>query len=370
MKPLNILLASDGRAGEIYADALQQAFTQLGHQATAFHWRGFFYNQPYEALPQGWLKRLRWAYYRAQNKFTCGPRVWALNHALLKQCREELPDLLFVYRGTHVWPSTLRAIRQLGITIFGYTNDDPFSKQYPAYFWRHFRGGLPFYHHLFAYRAKNLADYAAVGIHATSLLRSYYLAASNRPVAANPAWQTDVIFIGHYEADGRDAALLLLLENGVKVGLYGHGWEASPRYGALLAALGVATIRPLYGTDYNQGLCSAKLALVFLSKLNHDSYTRRNFEIPATGTCMVAEYTDDLAHNLFTPDTEAVYFRSHAELLMQVQRLLANPALAAEIGAAGRARLLRDGHEVTDRAQQVLAQYAKLMQSPDLPPAD
>lgn len=359
---MKILLAADGQGAEIYADALAGGFTALGHTVRQFAWRGFFHDYPYKPMGQGWWERLRWVWYRAQNKFMVGPAVWALNRALLRQCLEERPDLLFVYRGTHVWPSTLRAIRTLGIMVFGYNNDDPFGEQYAPYVWRHFVRGLPHYDHLFAYRAKNLDDYARAGMAAgkTSLLRSYYVAARNYLAPIDKSLRADVTFVGHYEPDGRDVALLALLRAGVRLKLRGTLWEQSPLHAELLAALGVEAIRPVYGAEYNAALSSAKMALVFLSKLNHDTYTRRCFEIPATGACMVSEYTDDLARNLFRPDEEAVYFQTPEELVAKVQHLLANPAVCARIGAVGRVRLLADGHEVTDRAREILAQFDKL----------
>jgi spore maturation protein CgeB len=360
---MKILLASDGHAGTIYADALQGAFQQLGHTTSAFHWRHFFHNYPYAPVYPTEPSVLKSIYYRAQNKFTLGPAVWALNRALLAQCQAERPNLVFIYRGTHVWPSTLRAIKKLGAVVFGYNNDDPFSPQYPAYVWRHFLRGVPHYHHLFAYRIANLADYAARGYHATSLLRSYYVAANNRPVPPNPALQSEVAFIGHYEPDGRDETVLKVLAAGIPLRLRGTNWEASPHYATLLQKLGQTAIQPLYGAAYNEGLSSAKIALVFLSKLNRDSYTRRNFEIPATGSCMVSEYTEDLAKNLFTPNQEAVYFKTPEELVSQLQNLLVNPARIQQIGQAGQARLHRDGHEVIDRARQVLQVYDALKTS-------
>jgi spore maturation protein CgeB len=360
---MKILVAADGQGAEIYADALAGGFAALGHTVHRFAWRGFFYDYPYKPMGQGWWERLRWVWYRAQNKFMVGPALWALNRALLRQCRAEQPDLLFVYRGTHVWPGTLRAIKTLGVVVFGYNNDDPFGEQYARYMWRHFVGALPHYDHVFAYRAKNLDDYVRVGVSAekTSLLRSYYVAARNYPTPLDETLRADVTFVGHFEPDGRDAALLALLRAGVRVRLCGTLWEQSPLYAELLAALGVDTIRPLYGAEYNLALNAARIGLVFLSKLNHDTYTRRCFEIPATGACMVSEYTDDLARNLFTPDEEAVYFKNTEELVDKVQHLLANPEVCARIGAAGRARLLADGHEVTDRARQVLAQFDKIV---------
>lgn len=177
------------------------------------------------------------------------------------------------------------------------------------------------------------------------------MAGVNKPtVKPDPRYACDVIFIGHYEDDGRDAAIKLLVKRGVDVKVFGTGWEASPCYNYLTEKLG--PIVPVYA-DYNLALGSAKMALVFLSKLNNDTYTRRCFEIPATGTTMVSEFSPDVA-SMFKPNEEAVFFHTPADLLAQVRALLANPERLKAIGKAGRARLLKDGHEVTDRARQVL----------------
>ena len=95
------------------------------------------------------------------------------------------------------------------------------------------------------------------------------------------------------------------------------------------------------------------IALVFLSRLNHDTYTRRCFEIPITGTLMLSEYTPDLA-SLFEEGVEAEFFRGPEELLDKVRFYVRNDEARRRVGLAGRARILRDGHEALDRAKQVL----------------
>ncbi len=357
-KPLRIFLAADGQGGAIHAGAFQKAFEDLGHTTAYFQWKGYFRNYPYEKSQANttW-DRIKSAYYRFQNKMTFGPAMLKLNDDLVAQAKAFKPDLIYVYRGTHVWPCTLKRLKKAtGAKVFGYNNDDPFSPTYPTYFWRHFRRGIQLYDHVFAYRAKNIADYTAAGYANTSILRSYFIKGSNKPLTPKPtnnAFSCDVIFIGHYEADGRDDVLMHLINNGINFKLFGTLWENAPRYQELKSHMG-GHIKPLYGADYNTALNSAKIALVFLSKINNDSYTRRCFEIPATGTLMASEYTEDLANNLYKPDEEAIYFTSKEELLTKLQNLLANPKKLNAIAAAGHARILKDGHEVTDRARQII----------------
>jgi spore maturation protein CgeB len=58
---------------------------------------------------------------------------------------------------------------------------------------------------------------------------------------------------------------------------------------------------------------------------------------------------------MFTEDADAVLFSSEHELLSKVRALLADPDRRGAIAAAGRHRVLRDGHSVDDRAREWLA---------------
>lgn len=356
---MRILIVSSGTAHHLYGGALQKGFQDLGHEANTFIWNPFFKDAPTSPRPPNPLQALRWAALRAQNKVMAGPAVTRLNTALLTHIRRTRPQLIFLYRPTHILPSTLAKIRQFfpKTIVMTYNNDDPFSAAYPKYLWRHFLKGLPHAHHIFAYRIKNLEDYAAAGFTHTSLLRAYYLPQENKPVKAKPT--AEISFIGHYENDGRDETILHLIRHGICVALHGTLWENSPHYAAFCKHMG-APITPVYQSDYTKALCSAPMALVFLSKLNNDTYTRRCFEIPATGTLMLAPFTPDLAANLFKPNTEAIYFTSKEDLLAKVKHLLQNPKEMKKITAAAHARLEKDGHTPTHRAQHILDMYQTL----------
>lgn len=351
---MKILIASDGHGEETHAGAFTKAFRELGHEVITFTWKEYFKHYPYaDAYPTDG-NRFKSIYYRFQNKFTFGPDVLKLNKDLVKRVAIAKPDLVFIYRGTHILPGTLKRIKKMGIPVFGYNNDDPFSSKYLPYMWRHFKRCIPFYNHIFYYREKNRQDYENMGYKNISMLRSYYIKENNfqiKEVEQNQ-YTCDAIFIGHFENDGRDEMLRNVIESGVNFKLYGSNWQASSLYPYFVEKFG--PIMPLYREDYNLALNSAKIALVFLSKLNNDTYTRRCFEIPATGTMMLAEYTDDLNHNLFTEDKEAVYFRDEQELIEKINLYTASKSKREAIAKAGYDKVHTAGHEVTDRAKQVI----------------
>ena len=109
----------------------------------------------------------------------------------------------------------------------------------------------------------------------------------------------DVLFIGHFSKD-RLNIINYLLENNIKVKIFGPGWNVGPLSKQYCYD---KPILPIYGDDYFRAIKQSKICLAFLSKLNRDVYTRRNFEITAMGTLMLSERTKELT-NKFKKKTE------------------------------------------------------------------
>lgn len=352
---MKIIIAADWH-GEIYAEAFFKAFQELDHDIFKFSWKEYFHHYQYSSRYETDNNRFKAIYYCIQNKFLIGPALNKINKDFIKKCEEVKPDLIFIYRGTHIYPNTIRKIKKkLDCKIFGYNNDDPFSFEYESYVWRFYKKSIHLYDHIFSYRQKNIKDYENLGYKKVSLLRSYYLKEKNFNIEKidKTKYECDVIFIGHFEDDGRDESIKLLCDNNINLKLYGTGWEKSKYYECFRRRFG--EIKPLYH-DYNLAINSANIALVFLSKLNNDTYTRRCFEIPSTKTMMIAEYTDDL-NSMFEEGKEAEYFKSRKELLEKVKFYLSNKEKLKQIGENGYKRVLRDGYEVKNRCIEILKVY-------------
>jgi spore maturation protein CgeB len=108
------------------------------------------------------------------------------------------------------------------------------------------------------------------------------------------------------------------------------------------------------GDDYVAALQAAKVALVFLSTRNRDTYTRRCFEIPAIGTAMLAPRTTDL-ETLFTDGEDVVLFDDVPHLVARAKWLVLDDGARSRIAVGGRARVERDGHDVDARAARWLS---------------
>ena len=164
-------------------------------------------------------------------------------------------------------------------------------------------------------------------------------------------YDSDVVFAGHYEPDGRLELLCDLVRAGVRVRLFGPDWNKPIQSHPELRCL--MPVKSLRGDDYTKALCAAKIALCFLSKLNRDTYTRRCFEIPACGVLLLSEHSEDI-ESLFTEGTEADFFRDRTELLAKVRFYLSHPDVRRQVAQAGRVRVEADNHDVVSRMRQVV----------------
>lgn len=348
---LKILLVGDWHSN-LHEEAVRQALEELGQEVVCFPWHHYF-------KPDTKAGKIFSPFFKVQNKYLFGPTLKSLNEDLVSVFKQYLPDVVFVYRGTHIFPETLikiKGIRSRSVLV-GYNNDDPFSPVYPKWFWRHFIAGLPLYDLALAYRSHNIEDFKKAGARRVKLLRSWYVPSKNRPVELSPAEQKDyacdVVFAGHFEDDGRLDYLEAVVERGWKLKLHGHdyGWNKPLSRSRTLRHL--LPVRTLWGEDYNKAICGSKVALCFLSKLNRDSYTRRCFEIPAAGTLLLSEYSHDLS-TIFEAGKEADFFQSTEEMVEKLEYYLKNEKSRRAVALAGRKRLIADGHDIVSRMRQVL----------------
>jgi len=344
--------------------ACADALTKLGHKVQRFSWMDRFrYVRNGDVEPRYISK-----YKEIQNRITYGPSVFALNADLLKAVKEFQPEVLFVYRATHIFPRTLRIIKQIfpATKLVQYCNDDPFSPKANKIYWRHLKCAIPLYDINFVYRYQNVDDFKKHGAKQVKLLRSYYIAERNYPVKLgiqDQRFMCDVVFAGHYEADFRVEYLEAIVKEGFKLNLFGFGGGWNNVRIALSSNSPLQELYPIspaIDEDYRKVLSGAKITLCFLSKINRDTYTRRNFEIPATGAFMLSEYSDDLA-TLFEEGIEAEFFRSKKEMLNKIRYYLSLDEKRREISRRGRERVMRDGHDVVARMIQMVKQCEKVL---------
>src|SRR5206468_7155798 len=129
----------------------------------------------------------------------------------------------------------------------------------------------PVYDIALAYRQHNLDDLRAAGARRVGLLRSWFDPERNHPIdltaGEKKEFETDVVFVGHYEPDGRLEALEAVVRAGFRLRLFGPGYDWDPVIARSHHLRDLRPVRLVWGEDYNRALCGAKIALCFFSRL-------------------------------------------------------------------------------------------------------
>lgn len=337
-----------------YQEASAKALERLGHTVVRFGWHQYFF-----AASESHDPSFRSFIAQRQNKYILGPLIRTINRGLLSLAEETKPDIVWLYNDTHIVPKTVLALRDFLArpVLAQYANDNPWGANQSRIMWRHFKKSVPYFDINFCYRSSNEGDLARAGAKKTALLRSSYIPEESLPLkreTIEERFKSDVVFVGHYENDGRLDLVTSVAELGCNLKLFGTGWNIPlDRLPQGHPMKKLAPVKPARAEEYRKAICGARIALSFLSKLNEDTYTRRNFEIPAMKSFMLSEYSDDLA-NLFAEGTEAEYFRSKAELLSKVRYYLDHEHAIAQIAAGGHERVKKDGHDVVSRMKQFM----------------
>jgi hypothetical protein len=159
--------------------------------------------------------------------------------------------------------------------------------------------------------------------------------------SANPVQdpETDCVFIGHYEPR-TERYTRALAQSGLRLRVHG---DAAWRTTKTAACIHAELRPPVWNSEYVEAIRSAKVALCFLSQWNYNESTARTFEIPATGTAMLAMRTAEHAA-FFNEGTEALLFSNEHECIEKAKYLCANAEARCAMAQAGRARCIASGY--------------------------
>lgn len=295
--------------------------------------------------------------------------IYKLNRKLYNNVINEKPEILLIWLGTQILPSTLAKIRkQTNTKIISYIHDDPFSHIYSRnspkhhkYYWRTLINGLKYYNLNCFSKELNVIESYNFGSKNSVVLRQFFTPSIHRPLKLTISdiyiYQCEVAFAGHYESDGRDIYIKYLVDNGIKVNLYGDSsWDFIdfsnwPK--------NFKKMNRMSGNEYTKALNGAVFCLCFMSKLNRDKYTTRCFEIPACASILVAERTKEL-ENIYRENEEIILFNNKKELLHKIKYLLNNPTLIEKMKKLGYQKVYSNKDDVDSRTSKLIDLYKSI----------
>lgn len=261
------------------------------------------------------------------------------NKAIIRSIETFRPDVICVFKGNCVLPSTLSLARNKGIPIFCIYPDVSFYD----HGWN-----IPllvkFYDYIFTTKSYGMRDlndnfnYNSVALinHSIDPEVHRYLSLKESEFKS---FKNDVSFIGTYSYK-KEYIINYLINNinNLEVKIWGPRWnnsksnEINHRY----------MKQPIYGDLYAIGIQKSKINLGLLSEAgtkssSGDLITSRSFHIPGAGGFMLHERTKDILE-IFKEEESVVTFADNYELIDKIKFYLNNDS--------ARNRIRKKGHEV------------------------
>lgn len=295
----------------------------------------------------GWGGRVLGAPFR---RLGWGPPVSRLNRDLVELACEVSPDIIWVEKGTWIGRETLAEIKTRCNPLLVHYTPDPAIRFHRD---RHFLRAIPEYDLIVTTKSYEVDEYLELGAQCLISVPPSFDLKVHKPCNATPAeysrYRSDVAFVGSY-CDGRETFLDSLAGTPIDLGIWGNGWK---KYCPEASIRGRLRGEGISGRDYALALACSDIGLGLLSPLVPDRSTTRSVEIPACGTFLLAERTEEhLA--LFEEGREAEFFDSEEELLDKVEFFLSHPAERERIARAGYDRCIRSGYSNRDQVRSIL----------------
>jgi spore maturation protein CgeB len=348
-----------GQIGEGQTSLMRlKALRRLGHEVA-----GVDTIEPWTGA--SWFKR-QW-----QRRCQSGPIIDAINGKILSAAQQFRPDLVWAEKQEYLRVETLHQLRRLGARMVHFTPDPYFTLD-----WKRTRlmdAAMKEFDVLVYCKSYERAAYEANG-KLLIYMPLGYCDEVHRPLpSTDPCWHCDFGFLGGWEPR-REKLLALIAEAGLDLKIWGGYWDFlrdghwTLRRKIILDQLsGGEAYRihsneklaeclqggEVYADDYARALTGSKIGIGFLRRVCPDQHTTRTFEIPACGSMLLADRTQEHLE-FFEEGKEAEYFGDEKELLEKVRFYTFHENSRARIAAAGRQRCIVGRYAYLHRMAEVL----------------
>jgi spore maturation protein CgeB len=271
-----------------------------------------------------------------------------INEGLKTKICSFQPDVLFVFKGMEILPSTLKWARNKNIKIVNYNPDNPFLFSGRGSGNINVTQSISLFDLHFSYDDDIL----------TRIQRDYDIAAYKLPFGFDVAEktynacvaETEIVrlcFLGNPDRK-RAQFLRELAEAGIKLDVYGSNWER------FLVHKNIQAFNSVYGDQFWKTLRRYRVQLNLMRPHNPNSHNMRSFEVPGIGGILLAPDTKD-HRQFFKAEDEIFLFMDIQSCIEQVKRLLALSSQDAEgIRRKARDRAIHSGYDYRSRAAQAL----------------
>jgi spore maturation protein CgeB len=316
-------------------------------------------------------KRVSWAQRQAQRRLQRGPVVDQINRLVMDAARQFCPDLVWAEKQEFLRVETIEDLRKLGAKLIHFTPDPYFTLD-----WKRTRlmdDAMSAFDALVYCKSYEQPNYKALGKPIVYMPLGF-CDEVHRPLhSTDRLWTCAISFLGGWEPR-REHLLHAVAKTGLELKIWGGYWDFlrdgrwTPRRHIILRRLAggepFAFHRDVmiacawqggevYADDYARALTGAQIGLGLLRKVCPDQHTTRTFEIPACGSMLLADRTDE-HQGFFEEGKEADYFSSIEELVDKARFYSANDSARKRVAYAGFDRCHKGRYAYTHRLAAVL----------------
>jgi spore maturation protein CgeB len=317
------------------------------------------------------LRRASWLQRHLRRRVQLDSVVHDINRSVLDAAREFRPEIIWGEKQEFLRAETIRELQGLGARAVHFTPDPYFSL-----YWKRTRlmdRAMGAYDALVYCKSYERKNYEALG-KPLIFMPLGYCDEVHRPLPSDdPRWNCGIGFLGGWEPR-REEMLHLVAGAGLELKIWGGYWDflrdgrwTLRRYVILKQLAGGDPFRihrddllaaawqggEVYDDDYARALTGAKIGLGFLRKVCPDQHTTRTFEIPACGSMLLADRTDE-HREFFEEGKEAEFFSSPEELLEKVKFYSAHEAERSRIAERGNIRCIEGKYAYVHRLRAAL----------------
>ncbi|HEY3824913.1 MAG TPA: glycosyltransferase [Bryobacteraceae bacterium] len=279
-------------------------------------------------------------------------RLRAFGDEVVASCRHSHSDVLLATGIAGLDSTALQQVGELGAQRVLFVTDDPWN---PAHRAQWFLRTLPLYDRIFTTKRATVADLQAASTGEVSFLPFAYdprfwhaspTEMETDSVETTDPLESDVMFAGGADED-RVPYIAALAAAGFRVALFGDYWYRFPATRSLTRGQTDAeTVR--------KAALKTKVALCMVRRANRDGHAMRTFELPASGACMLTEFTEEHCEIFGEEGRTVQYFRTIAEMVEKAAWLIGNAEERRRLARAAHDLITRGGHTYRDRLLTIL----------------
>jgi hypothetical protein len=279
-----------------------------------------------------------------------------VNRELMKIADEFKPDIIWVFKGLEIFPSTLEKLRGK-FRLVNFNPDHPFIIIGKSNGNSNIKNSVGLYHLHFSYHSLLVQRFRdEFNIPAIFLPFAYE---ADELEYQSPETVTEVMKLClQANPDAwRIQKIKILADAGIDVDVYGYRLDRTSLKGYKRVNIFPIASRKKFWLLNQQ----YRVQLNLFREYNNDSHNMRTFEIPAVGGIQLTPYSDEQA-SFFESGKEIFFFRNDEEMIAAAKKILGMSKEAAdEIRKAARTRSIESPYSFEDRSLTVLKAFQQLM---------